>query len=134
MNPIFCDSSGFYALIDASEAQHPYAAAAWERLIRERHRLVTSNYVITETIAVVQARIGLKGVRAALESIQDCVEVAWVDRPLHDAAVNELLTHNRRRLSLVDCTSFGLMRRHRIDAAFAVDPDFEEHGFTLFRA
>lgn len=134
MSPVFCDSSAFYALMDVSESVHRSVAQAWERLIVDGHRLVTSNYVITETIALTQARIGLKAVHAFLERVEESVETAWVDRTLHEAAVQELFAHNRRRLSLVDCTSFALMRRHRIDAAFTTDGDFAAHGFTLFRA
>lgn len=134
MSPVFCDSSGFYALIDTSESHHSVAAAVWERLIAERYRLLTSNYVVTETVALTQGRLGLKAVRAFLEGIEGSVEVAWIDRSLYEAAVDELFARNRRRLSLVDCTSFALMRRNRIDAAFTVDRDFAAHGFEIFRA
>lgn len=134
MSPVFCDTSGFYALIDASESHHRVAAAAWERLIVDRYRLLTSNYVITETVALTHGRLGLKAVRAFLEGIKESVEVAWIDRTLHETAVDELFARNERRLSLVDCTSFALMRRNRIDAAFSIDRDFAAHGFTLFDA
>lgn len=67
--------------MDASESLHRSVAAAWERLILDGHRLVTSNYVITETIALTQARIGLKAAHAFLERVEESVEIAWVDRP-----------------------------------------------------
>ncbi len=36
----------------------------------------------------------------------------------------------RRDVSLVDRVSFEVMRRRRIDGAFAFDRDFADHGFT----
>lgn len=133
MTPVFCDSSAFYAVIDVSETLHRSAAQAWEQLIRDDYHLVTSNYVVTETVAVVQARIGLQAVRAVVDCIEDVVEIAWIDEQLHQAALRDLFTHGRRHLSLVDCTSFALMRRFRIETVFSLDADFERHGFSLFR-
>jgi predicted nucleic acid-binding protein len=41
------------------------------------------------------------------------------------------LTSARRRLSLVDCTSFEVMRRLGITSAFAIDRHFVEQGFEV---
>lgn len=43
--------------------------------------------------------------------------------------MKDFLKASRRRLSFVDCTSFEVMRRREIHRAFAVDGDFDEHGF-----
>jgi len=37
----------------------------------------------------------------------------------------------RKKLSLVDCVSFNLMRRLGVKKVFAFDPHFKEQGFTL---
>ncbi len=42
-----------------------------------------------------------------------------------------LCAAGRRRLSLVDCTSFEVMRRHGIEEALALDDDFARQGFGL---
>ena len=44
----------------------------------------------------------------------------------HDKA---LLTADRRHLSIVDCTSFEIMRKQGIEKVFCFDKHFKEQGF-----
>jgi phosphopantetheine--protein transferase-like protein len=54
----------------------------------------------------------------------------WVDAEVHREAVTAMLTAGRRKLSLVDCSSFVLMRRQGIDTVFTFDDHFPEQGFA----
>lgn len=92
---------------------------------------MTHNYVVLESVSVAQRRIGLDAARDLLERLLLLIEIEWVDPELHDAAVSALLASDRRDVSLVDRVSFELMRRRRIESAFAFDHDFERQGFTL---
>lgn len=56
---VFVDTSALLALMDASDERHARSLQVWDRLAAARLELVTSNYVIVETVAVLQARIGL---------------------------------------------------------------------------
>ncbi len=47
--------------------------------------------------------------------------------------MSSLLAASRRSVSLVDWTSFELMREERLIDAFAFDDDFAAHGFTVRR-
>jgi len=44
-----------------------------------------------------------------------------------------MLAAGRRDVSLVDWTSFELMRQRGVDHAFAFDVDLDDQGFTRFR-
>jgi predicted nucleic acid-binding protein len=46
--------------------------------------------------------------------------------------VSALLAADRRDVSLVDWTSFELMRARGVSAALAYDDDFAAQGFTRF--
>jgi uncharacterized protein len=45
--------------------------------------------------------------------------------------MSALLAANRRTLSLVDCSSFDIMRKFGIDTVFTFDPHFREQGFSV---
>ena len=125
----FVDTSAFLALLDADETRHARAVEIWTRLADEDARLVTTNDVVVETLAVVQNRLGSDAVRSFVRDVLPAVEVTYVDQLLHEAALSVFLAAGRRQLSLVDCVSFEFMRRGRIDRAFAFDRHFTEQNF-----
>jgi len=127
---VFIDTSAFYAVFDADDEEHPRAREAWEDLVSGEDLLFTSNYVLVETLALLQGRLGVEAVRAFHDAAAPLLRVLWVDRGVHREAVTAVLTAGRRRFSLVDCSSFALMRRHGLDTAFAFDNHFPEQGFT----
>ncbi len=69
------------------------------------------------------------GVRALVDDLLPTIRVQWVDDELHNAATAALLAAGRRDVSLVDWTSFELMRRRGIGRAFSFDQHFVAHGF-----
>ena len=128
---LFVDTSALLAFLDADQPRHADTVEAWRRAIDDRDRLVTSNYVLVEVVALVQRRLGFDALRALASDLLPLVETLWIDEDLHAAATAALFTAGRRRLSLVDCTSFELMRRHGITHALALDADFAQQGFGL---
>ncbi len=127
---IFVDTSAFYALMDADDLNHESAKAAWSEWLYQPARFVCSNYVLLESIALIQRRLGMEAVRRFQEDIVPICQVHWVTPGLHAAALSTLLAADRRRLSLVDCSSFEIMRRLGLHDVFAFDRHFAEQGFT----
>jgi len=125
----FVDTSALYALLDADDQQHAPAKQTWVAMLTEAAGMVTSNYVVVETTALVQNRLGMEAVRTFHEDILPVIQIHWVGDVMHQAAVTALLTAGRRQLSLVDCTSFELMRWLGIRQTFAFDEHFAEQGF-----
>lgn len=127
---VFIDTSALYALLDADDDHHSRARTAWARLLEEDTQLVSSNYVLVETCALVRNRLGVAALRVLVEDLVPVMDVRWLDEETHAQAVAALLAAGRRRLSLVDCASFVLMRRQGIHQAFAFDRHFAEQGFV----
>jgi predicted nucleic acid-binding protein len=123
------DTSAFLAVLDASDRFHARAREIWEELIQRGERLLCTSYVLVETDALGQSRLGLDAVRDFTEDVVPLLHVYWVTEADHRAAVTALLTAGRRQLSLVDCTSFLVMRQLHIETAFAFDDDFSTQGF-----
>jgi predicted nucleic acid-binding protein len=96
--------------------------------------LVTHSSVVVESVALVQRRLGMAAKRVLLDEFVRSMTVVWVDVELHARATTALLAANRRDVSLVDWTSFEVMRERTIDVAFAFDDAFAKQGFTLLAA
>ena len=128
---VFVDTSALLAFLDADQPQHADVIDAWEQAVVEERHFFTSNYVLVESFALVQRRLGLEALRALAGVLVPVLRPLWIDEALHEAAVAALFAASRRRLSLVDCTSFELMRRHGLTEALALDDDFARQGFTL---
>jgi len=126
---IFIDTAAFYALIDAQDPSHSAARLTMERLRVAEATLLTHEYVLVETTALIQRRLGIGALRRFVDGLLPLVEVAWVDGHLHAEARQALLAAGRREVSLVDWTSFLVMRRRGIRTAFAFDDDFAAQGF-----
>lgn len=128
---VFVDTSALLAVLDADDRFHPSARAVWYELLDGEFGLVTTNYVVVETFALVGRRLDMAAVRTLDEDVLPVVAIEWTGEAEHRAAVTALLTAGRRDLSLVDCVSFAAMRRLDIRQAFAFDADFEDQGFEV---
>jgi len=128
---IFVDTSALLAVLDSDDQNHASAKEAWEVMISKEENLLCTNYILVETFALVQNRLGMEAVRTLNDDILPIVSVEWLDAQGHHSSVSALIVAGRRRLSLVDCASFETMRRLGLSAVFAFDPDFKEQGFEL---
>ncbi len=128
---VFVDTSALYSLVDRVDADHNAARSAWESLRERREPMRSHSYVVLEASALIQRRLGMDAIRDLHHDLLAAVSVRFVDSALHDRAVTALLAGNRRSVSLVDWTSFEMMRDERIGEAFAFDDDFATYGFTV---
>ncbi len=127
---VFVDTSALYALLDADDANYGRSAGVWGKLMGSDENVVTTNYVLVETFALLQNRLGIKAVREFQENIVSILHVEFVTPEIHRLGTVALLAAARRGLSLVDCVSFEVMRESHIKSAFTFDGHFREYGFT----
>lgn len=125
----FVDTSALLAVLDADDENHQKARETWEDLISREAELICSSYILVETFALVQNRLGIEAVRTFQEDVMPLVNTVWIDESMHQVGVTAVLTAARKNLSLVDCISFDVMRRLGIKSVFVFDPHFKEQGF-----
>jgi uncharacterized protein len=127
---VFVDSSALIALVAGDDARH---AAAIEALANfgPQAGLCTSEYVVVETISLVQRRAGMAAVRTIVNDVLPVIDLRWVSAELHLRAREAMLSADVRGISLVDWTSFLMMRDEGIDRAFTFDHDFGNQGFDV---
>ena len=131
---VFADTSGLYALLVGSEDRHVDMVRAFRDVVARERPLRTTSYVVVETVALLQHRIGLESVRDFDEHVYPLLAVEWVSEALHRRGVRRLSRENRRRLSLVDCVSLEFMHQQGIHDVLGLDRHFEEAGCTLLAA
>ena len=106
-------------------------AKAVARVQESGRPMWTTSFVLVETMALLQHRIGLDAARDFDEELLPAIRVSWVDDDLYRAATERLWREDRRDVSLVDCVSFEFMKREGLTIALAIDPDFREAGFDV---
>lgn len=128
---IFVDTSAFYALTSASDEFHGSAKKIYQRLLQDNERLITTSYVLIETMALIHRRLGFEVLEMFMNSIQETIEIIWVDKDLHERGWKELKTRKSENVSMVDCLSFLAMREKKIKEVFANDPHFKKEEFIV---
>src|SRR5258706_3384362 len=121
----FVDTGAWTAFFVPADPMHN---TAQEWLHRNNDRLVTSDYVLDETVTLLKARFNTRTAILAGHSIlgerlatliyllPDDIERAW--KIFH--------SHTDKGWSFTDCTSFALMQRLHISTAFAFDKHFSQ--------
>jgi uncharacterized protein len=131
VNAVFTDTSALLALVSLTDEKHNQAARAFVTLRQRRATLISTSFVLVETYALLERRLGLDAVRGFRLDLAPLIDVVWVDEPLHNSGLELLLERRKRGLSLVDAVSFVTMRERRMSEAFAFDAHFAQEGFAL---
>jgi predicted nucleic acid-binding protein len=128
---IFLDTSAIYALADKADPNHGHAYKKFDLALKSGEVFLVHNYVLVEAAALLRARLGLGSALAFLKDA-NAFDMEWVDLALHQEALKELERIGKTEISLVDCTSFIVMKRRGVKKILAFDADFQEQGFRLY--
>ena len=106
-----------------------------ERIADERIGLLTTNFVVAETHALILSR---HSQRAATEFLRDMSETSI---PVLRAQANDeerareiIFRYDDKRFSLTDAISFAVMERLGMQRAFTFDRNFSQYGFEVLQA
>lgn len=131
---IFIDSSGFKALVDENDDFHDDAVNIWNNLREESNiELVTSNYMIDESLTLLRNRCGINKALILRDTIRLGLPIIKVVRV---KMVNEMgawkwFVKDWSNLSFTDCVTFSQMELLKIKRVFGFDKHFERAGFIL---
>ena len=134
MKVAFVDTSAFYAFLDQGDPFHPKAKEILLRAEKDRWHLFTTSFVVHESWALIQARLGWEAVEDWLGSLLPLCELVWVDARLYERGAARARQARKRKLSLTDCVSFEAMVVRGCREAIADDADFTQAGFQLCEA
>ena len=131
MKPVFVDTSGFHAFLDRTDPFHAKARDLFIRARDEKWQLFTTSYVVHESWALIQARLGWEAVEDWIGSLLPMCEIAWVDESMHRLGAARARQAKERRLSLTDCVSFEVMSSRGCTEAIADDEHFRRLDYVL---
>ena len=101
---------------------------------KDHTRVITTNYVLSELVALFinPLRIPRPQQIQAIETIKsvDWIEIIHIDKRLDDYTWRFLKERDDKMWSLVDCSSFVVMKERRISQGFTADHHFEQAGFV----
>jgi uncharacterized protein len=129
---IFVDSSAWLAISDTRDGNHRSALEFHAELLKGRAgRLLTSDFILDETLTLMSRRVRLEDIRRFVAGIEESpsVQQIWVTPAHYKSALSLFLGQGSRRWSFTDCTSFAIMHELAIRQAFTFDDDFREAGF-----
>jgi predicted nucleic acid-binding protein len=124
---VFIDTSAFLALLIVNDARHREAVRAFRGLRERRAPLVTTSYVLVETCALLDRRVGRGATRRFREDFEPLLDVVWVERAHHEPGL-DLLLESSRGLGLVNAVSFTVAKSLGVVEAFAYDRNFTDAG------
>ena len=127
----FVDTSAWYALVVARHPDHGRLSSLLRALIRNHHRLVTTNLVVAETHALLLRRVGRAAALTFLQAVGESPNiVVRSSRELEAAAERDWLArYDDQDFSLADAVSFAVMTERGIRDALALDHHFVVAGF-----
>lgn len=131
---VLVDTSAVLAMLHRQDRNHPAADAIWRRLLEQNATVWSTNYIVVESVSLLQARYGLHVVQTFQASMLPILRIIWMEADMHEISMRSLLLNNRRNLSFVDCSSMAVARSRGIQHIFAFDHHFDEGGFTCLTA
>lgn len=126
---VFADTSALFALLVRDDLMHVRARLNFDYFAENDTRLLTSSYVLLETLTLLQRRVSLDAVWDFSRKIMPVLDIVWVDENWHSRAMQRLHVERSRGVSLTDCLSFEIMEAREITTAFTFDRHFGERGF-----
>ena len=118
-------------LADESDRQHAAARAALDRWLEHGGVLLSTDYVMDETLTLLRMRLGLAAAERWWNQVEGSTRVRWegLDAARAERARHWFFRWRDKNFSFTDCSSFVVMKQLRIRDALTNDRHFVQAGF-----
>ena len=120
MTDLFADTSGWGHLVDPTQAYHSLAATLYRTARQQRRKVITTNYIIAELVALMSSPLHIPRPRAIafIEALKSSphVEIIHIDTTMDKLRGNYSKTDKTRNgvswtaLVLSSCASVALLK------------------------
>ena len=131
MKGLFVDTAGWMACADRADPQHVRASDARDAALERGELLVTTDYVVDETLTLIRKRLGLAAAEAWWRQVEGSSRLRWewIDLARAEKARGLFFRCRDKDYSFTDCTSFVVMQELRLKQALTTDDHFRQMGF-----
>ena len=132
MSEIFVDAVAWIALVNKRDSLHEKAKKVFLDLRGRNYEFVTTEFVLIEFANALSAPDFREKAAIFIEGLRESPNVEIVPASSELFSIGLRLYRNRldKEWSLVDCTSFIVMKEKKIVEAFTEDHHFEQSGFV----
>lgn len=134
VSDLFIDTAGWASLFVPTENYHIQAVQHFREAQQSQNRLITTNYILTELVALLGSR--QMATRPQLFQYVDSIKLApyvgliYIDVATDTVAWELCKGRPDKAWSLVDCSSFVVMQQLGLQKALTTDKHFEQAGFV----
>ncbi len=133
MKGLFADTAGWMACADEGDPAHQQAVAARDLWLESAGALVTTDYIVDETLTLLRARLGLRAADLWWKQIEGSGRLRWewigIERA--EKAREIFFRFRDKSYSFTHCTSFVVMKELRLRQALTTDEHFAQMGFEM---
>ena len=130
MKVIFVDTSVFYGFIDKDDNNHRTCVELFERVVKNKWELITTNFIVAETHALILSRLGRDKALEWLQAVPGVIVKVTIED--EKKAIKLIKQYSDKDFSYCDATSFVVINRLGINYAMSMDRHFRQYGkFTI---
>lgn len=133
MKYLFVDTAGWIAAADSADPAHQKVCCARDQWLRDEGMLMTTDYVMDETLTTLRMRLGLKSAQLWWQQIDGSsrLRIEWMNVMRTETARRIFFTQRDKQYSFTDCTSFAVMQELKISSVLTLDQHFRKAGFII---
>lgn len=134
ISEIFIDTSAYIALVRSADDNHDRALEMAKDISQFPIQAYTTNFILAETHAFLLSRLGyapaLKFINEIENSSTDLIRVSAQDEDIGKKIIRQ---YKDKEFAYTDATSFAVMERLGIHAAFTFDHHFKQYGLLMLQ-
>ncbi len=134
MKNLFVDTAGWMAMADRNDAHYMDSTQVRDNWLEAGGILVTSDYVIDESLTLIRMRLGIDAAEKWWENVSDSprLKMEWINSERAEKARQWFFRWRDKSFSFTDCTSFVVMKELRLKEALTGDKHFLAAGFKIY--
>ncbi len=131
---VFIDTSAWISYFLSGQPKHSIIRKLIKKLVKEGS-IYTSNDVVDETVTRLLYDTNLKITEKFIDLIKEGIKTNsliqfWIDEEIQNEGFELVQKFSEHKLSLTDCTTIALIKKHSIESVISLDSDFKKVGVS----